>query len=69
MDGDTLRKHRPIAKLLDAAGLDLDAARRLLLSTGAPAANRGRCLRAILGALGFVRWNDSPHMRRRSGTA
>lgn len=30
MDGDARRKNRPIAKLLDAANLDLDAARRLL---------------------------------------
>ena len=31
MDGDAKRASKPIAKLLDAAGLDLDAARRLLV--------------------------------------
>jgi hypothetical protein len=31
MDGDAQRKNKPIAKLLDAANLDLDAARRLLV--------------------------------------
>lgn len=31
MDAETRRKQRPIAKLLDAAELDLDAARRLLI--------------------------------------
>jgi hypothetical protein len=30
MDADARRKRRPIAKLLDAANLDLDAAKRLL---------------------------------------
>jgi len=30
MDGDAGRKNKPIAKLLDAAKLDLDAATRLL---------------------------------------
>jgi HEPN domain len=30
MDADARRRHKPIAKLLDAANLDLDAARRLL---------------------------------------
>ncbi len=31
MDADARRTSKPIAKLLDAAGLDLDAARRLLV--------------------------------------
>jgi hypothetical protein len=31
MDGDPKRAQKPIAKLLDAAALDLDAARRLLV--------------------------------------
>lgn len=31
MDGDARRKDKPIAKLLDAARLDLDAATRLLI--------------------------------------
>jgi HEPN domain len=31
MDGDAKRASKPIAKLLDAASLDLDAARRLLV--------------------------------------
>jgi len=31
MDGDSKRASKPIAKLLDAASLDLDAARRLLV--------------------------------------
>lgn len=30
MDGDARRKSKPIAKLLDAANPDLDAAQRLL---------------------------------------
>jgi hypothetical protein len=48
MSDDARRRARPIARLLDAAGLDLDAATRLLAEPpNVRAASRARCPLAI----------------------